>query len=182
MMMMSSTSGGKAAGPETLPDLSGAVQWLNSPPLTPEQLKGHVVLVDFWTYSCINCLRTLPYIRAWADRYKDGGFVVLGIHTPEFAFEKDPANVQQAVKELHIMYPVALDNDYAIWKAFSNQFWPADYLIDASGHIRYHHFGEGKYAETEDQIQELLKENRAQLTFNGDTKVTGDFGAEAAAR
>lgn len=178
MMMMSSTGGGKAAGPETLPDLSGAVQWLNSPPLTPEQLKGHVVLVDFWTYSCINCLRTLPYIRAWADRYKDGGFIVLGVHTPEFAFEKDPANVQQAVKELHITYPVALDNDYAIWKAFSNQFWPADYLIDATGRIRYHHFGEGKYDETEAHIQELLKENHAQLTFNGDTKVTGD-GAEA---
>jgi len=177
MMMMSSTAAGKGAGPEALPDLSGAVQWLNSQPLTRDQLKGHVVLVDFWTYSCINCLRTLPHIRAWADRYKDNGFIVLGVHTPEFAFEKDPANVQQAVKDLQITYPVPLDNDYAIWKAFSNQFWPADYLIDATGRVRFHHFGEGKY-ETEAHIQELLKESNPQLTFNGDTKVAG-AGREA---
>jgi cytochrome c biogenesis protein CcdA/thiol-disulfide isomerase/thioredoxin len=111
MMMMSSHAAGKGAGPETLPDLSGAVQWLNSAPLNRDQLKGHVVLVDFWTYSCINCLRTLPYILAWADRYKEAGFIVLGVHTPEFPFEKDPDNVKRAIKELQISYPVPLDND-----------------------------------------------------------------------
>ena len=178
MMMMSSNTGGKGAGPETLPDLSGAVQWLNSAPLNRDQLRGHVVLVDFWTYSCINCLRTLPYIRAWADRYKDAGFIVLGVHTPEFAFEKDPDNVKRAIRELHITYPVLLDNDYSIWKAFNNQFWPADYLVDATGRIRYHHFGEGKYNETETHIQELLKENNAKLTFNGGTQVSA-AGTEA---
>jgi cytochrome c biogenesis protein CcdA/thiol-disulfide isomerase/thioredoxin len=178
MMMMSSNAAGKGAGPETLPDLSGAVQWFNSAPLTRDQLKGHVVLVDFWTYSCINCLRTLPYIRAWAARYKDAGFIVLGVHTPEFAFEKDPDNVRRAIKELQITYPVPMDNDYAIWKAFHNQFWPADYLVDATGHIRYHHFGEGKYDETETHIQELLRETNAKLTFNGGTQVAG-AGTEA---
>ncbi len=178
MMMMSATGGGKSGGPETMPSLSGAALWLNSPPLTPEQLKGKVVLVDFWTYSCINCLRTLPYIRAWADRYKNDGLVVLGIHTPEFAFEKDADNVRRAVADFKITYPVALDNDYAIWKAFSNQFWPADYLADASGRVRFHHFGEGKYDETEDHIQQLLKESNARLSFDGDTKVAG-VGTEA---
>jgi cytochrome c biogenesis protein CcdA/thiol-disulfide isomerase/thioredoxin len=178
MMMMSSNTAGKGAGPQTLPDLSGAVQWLNSAPLNRDQLKGHIVLVDFWTYSCINCLRTLPYIRAWAARYKDAGFIVLGVHTPEFAFEKDPDNVRRAIKELQITYPVPLDNDYAIWKAFNNQYWPADYLVDATGRIRYHHFGEGKYNETETHIQELLTENNPKLTFNGDTQVSG-AGTEA---
>jgi cytochrome c biogenesis protein CcdA/thiol-disulfide isomerase/thioredoxin len=178
MMMMSSNAGAKGSGPETLPDLTGAVQWLNSAPLSRDQLKGRIVLVDFWTYSCINCLRTLPYIRAWADRYKDAGFVVIGVHTPEFPFEKDPDNVRRAIRELRITYPVPLDNDYAIWKAFNNQFWPADYLVDAAGRIRYHHFGEGKYDETEAHIQELLKENNAKLTFNGGTPVTG-AGTEA---
>jgi cytochrome c biogenesis protein CcdA/thiol-disulfide isomerase/thioredoxin len=177
-MMMSSHAAGKGAGQKTLPDLSGAVQWLNSAPLNRGQLEGHVVLVDFWTYSCINCLRTLPYIRAWANRYKDTGFIVLGLHTPEFAFEKDPDNVKRAIKELQISYPVPLDNDYAIWKAFSNQFWPADYLVDATGRVRYHHFGEGKYEETETYIQELLKESNAKLTFNGGTQVSGT-GTEA---
>jgi cytochrome c biogenesis protein CcdA/thiol-disulfide isomerase/thioredoxin len=178
MMMMSSNTAGKGAGPQTLPDLSGAVQWLNSAPLNRDQLKGHIVLVDFWTYSCINCLRTLPYIRAWAVRYKGAGFIVLGVHTPEFAFEKDPDNVRRAIKELQITYPVPLDNDYAIWKAFNNQYWPADYLVDATGRIRYHHFGEGKYNETETHIQELLTENNPKLTFNGDTQVSG-AGTEA---
>jgi len=178
MMMMSSNAAGKGSGPETMPDLSGAVEWLNSPPLNRDQLKGHVVLVDFWTYSCINCLRTLPYIRAWADRYKDAGLIVLGVHTPEFAFEKDPDNVKRAVKELQITYPVPLDNNYAIWKAFNNQFWPADYLVDATGHIRHHHFGEGKYDETEKNIQALLKENKPGLTFNGGAQVAGT-GTEA---
>ncbi len=178
MMMMSSNAATKGAGPETLPDLTGAVQWLNSAPLNRDQLKGHVVLVDFWTYSCINCLRTLPYIRAWADRYKGAGLIVLGVHTPEFAFEKDADNVKRAVKDLQITYPVLLDNDYSIWKAFHNQFWPADYLVDATGRIRFHHFGEGKYDETESHIQELLKENNTKLTFNGGTQVSA-AGTEA---
>jgi len=178
MMMMSSNAVGKGAGPETLPDLSGAVQWLNSAPLNRDRLKGHVVLIDFWTYSCINCLRTLPYVRAWADHYKDAGLIVLGVHTPEFAFEKDPNNVRRAVSELQITYPVPMDNDYAIWKEFHNQFWPADYLVDTSGRIRFHHFGEGKYDETETHIQELLKENDAKLTFRGGTEVSGT-GTEA---
>ncbi len=141
-----------------LPSLTGAVQWLNSPPLTPEQLKGKVVLVDFWTYSCINCLRSIPYVRAWAEKYKDQGLVVIGVHAPEFAFEKNIYNVQRAVTKLKIDYPVAVDNDYAIWRAFGNEYWPADYFIDAKGQIRHHFFGEGDYAESEKVIQQLLAE------------------------
>ena len=154
----------KAPAPEalpvegSLPSLAGAVQWLNSPPLTPEQLKGKVVLVDFWTYSCINCLRSIPYVRAWADKYKDQGLVVIGVHAPEFAFEKNIYNVNQAVAKLKIDYPVAIDNNYAIWRAFSNEYWPADYFIDANGKIRHHFFGEGDYAESEKVIQQLLAE------------------------
>jgi cytochrome c biogenesis protein CcdA/thiol-disulfide isomerase/thioredoxin len=178
MMMMAATASGSAAGPQTLPDLSGAVAWLNSPPLTSSQLKGHVVLVDFWTYSCINCLRSIPYVRAWAEKYKNNGLVVIGVHTPEFAFEKDADNVRRAVGELKITYPVAMDNDYKIWKAFNNSYWPADYLVDATGRIRFHHFGEGKYAESEQQIQQLLKEHDAQLAVNGLVKVNAT-GAEA---
>ena len=142
----------------SFPSLSGAESWLNSPPLTTDQLKGKVVLVDFWTYSCINCLRTLPYIRAWAEKYGDRGLVIIGVHTPEFAFEKDPANVKKAVGNLGIKYPVALDSSYTIWNAFNNDSWPAHYLIDANGKIREHHFGEGNYAETEQSIQTLLNE------------------------
>lgn len=178
MMMMSAKAAGPASGPQTLPDLSGAVAWLNSPPLNREQLKGHVVLVDFWTYSCINCLRSIPYVRAWAEKYKDAGLIVIGVHTPEFAFEKDLDNVKHAVAELKIIYPVALDNDYKIWKAFNNSFWPADYLVDVTGQIRHHHFGEGKYDETEQQIQELLKQRDGQLSVTGLVKVSAT-GAEA---
>lgn len=144
--------------PKVLARLSGAVAWINSPPLTPHNLEGKVVLVDFWTYSCINCLRTLPYVRAWYAKYKDDGFVVVGVHTPEFPFEKELLNVRNAVHRLKIAYPVAVDNDYRIWKAFRNEYWPADYLIDSSGRIRYHHFGEGEYDETEREIQKLLKQ------------------------
>ena len=178
MMMMSSTAPGAGAGPQTLPDLGGAIAWINSKPLTSGQLQGHVVLVDFWTYSCINCLRSIPYVRAWAERYKHSGLIVIGVHTPEFAFEKDEDNVKRAVSELKITYPVALDNDYKIWKAFHNSYWPADYLVDATGHIRHHHFGEGKYDETEQQIQELLKEHNPQLSVNGLVKVAAS-GTEA---
>jgi cytochrome c biogenesis protein CcdA/thiol-disulfide isomerase/thioredoxin len=140
------------------PSLSGAVQWLNSPPLTMEALKGKVVLVDFWTYSCINCLRAIPYVRAWAEKYRDQGLVVIGVHAPEFAFEKNVDNVRKAVSDLKIDYPVAIDNDYAIWRAFQNQYWPAHYFIDAQGRIRHHHFGEGDYDGSERVIQQLLAE------------------------
>ena len=125
----------------TMPPLDGAVQWLNSPPLTAQALRGKVVLIDFWTYSCVNCLRTLPYVRAWYDKYKDQGLVVIGVHAPEFAFEKDIDNVKRAVRDLKVDYPVAIDNDYAIWRAFDNRYWPAHYFVDAQGRIRHHHFG-----------------------------------------
>ncbi|MCO8313695.1 cytochrome c biogenesis protein DipZ [Pseudomonas mandelii] len=150
-----------------LPSLDGAVQWLNSPPLTAQALKGKVVLVDFWTYSCINCLRTLPYVKAWAEKYRDQGLVVIGVHTPEFAFERDVGNVTKAMKDLGITYPVAIDNDYKVWRAFKNQYWPAHYFADAQGRIRYHHFGEGKYAESERVIQQLLREAGAAKVADG---------------
>ncbi|WP_175688717.1 cytochrome c biogenesis protein DipZ [Burkholderia anthina] len=142
----------------TLPSLDGAVQWLNSPPLTAAGLRGKVVLVDFWTYSCINCLRTLPYTTAWARKYAPYGLVVIGVHAPEFAFERDIGNVKKAVHDLGIDYPVAIDNRYAIWRAFGNEYWPAHYFIDAQGRIRHHHFGEGEYAQSERAIQSLLAE------------------------
>jgi len=142
----------------TMPELNGAVLWLNSPPLTRAALRGKVVLVDFWTYSCINCLRALPYTEAWAQKYKDHGLVVIGVHAPEFAFEKVPDNVKRAVHDLGVTYPVALDNNLTIWQAFNNEYWPAHYFIDAQGRIRHHHFGEGEYTESERVIQQLLRE------------------------
>jgi cytochrome c biogenesis protein CcdA/thiol-disulfide isomerase/thioredoxin len=161
------------------PSLSGAVEWLNSKPLTPDALKGKVVLIDFWTYSCINCLRSIPYVRAWAEKYKDQGLVVIGIHSPEFAFEKNVANVRKAVSDLKVDYPVAIDNDFAIWRAFRNQYWPAHYFIDASGNIRHHHFGEGDYEGSERVIKKLLAE--AGRTNVADKMVTvSASGAEAA--
>jgi cytochrome c biogenesis protein CcdA/thiol-disulfide isomerase/thioredoxin len=163
----------------SLPSLAGAVEWLNSPPLTPEQLKGKVVLVDFWTYSCINCLRSIPYVRAWADKYRDQGLVVIGVHAPEFAFEKNIGNVKQAVAKLKIDYPVAVDNDYAIWRAFNNEYWPADYFIDANGKIRHHFFGEGDYAESEKVIQQLLAE-AGKGNLPADMVSVSATGAEAA--
>ena len=141
-----------------LPSLDGIVQWFNTPPLTREQLRGKVVVIDFWTYSCINCLRSLPYVKAWAERYGPDGLVVIGVHAPEFAFERDPANVQRAIQQLGIPYPVALDNDYAVWRAFDNHYWPAHYFVDAEGRVRYHHFGEGDYAQSERVIRALLTE------------------------
>ncbi|MGO7182089.1 cytochrome c biogenesis protein DipZ [Rhizobium brockwellii] len=146
------------------PSLDGAVEWLNSEPLTTEQLRGKVVLVDFWTYSCINCIRTIPYVRAWAEKYADQGLVVIGVHAPEFAFEKKIDNVKRAIGDFQIGYPVAIDNDYSIWRAFENSYWPAAYLIDAKGQIRYHHFGEGNYSRTEKAIQDLLREAGSQTT------------------
>jgi len=162
-----------------MPELNGAVGWLNSPALSTKSLRGKVVVIDFWTYSCINCLRALPYVEGWAAKYKDAGLVVIGVHTPEFAFEKERSNVEKAVRDLHITYPVAIDSDYKIWEAFNNQYWPAHYFIDGKGRIRAHHFGEGNYAESERVIQELLKENGATSLAEGVLNVTGT-GAEAA--
>jgi thiol-disulfide isomerase/thioredoxin len=142
----------------TLPSLAGAIEWLNTQPLTMTELRGKVVLVEFWTYTCINWRRTLPYVRAWADKYKDQGLIVIGVHTPEFGFEKDLGNVRHAVNEIGITFPVAVDSDYAIWGAFRNQYWPALYFVDAQGRIRHHHFGEGDYEQSEVVIQRLLAE------------------------
>jgi thiol-disulfide isomerase/thioredoxin len=160
--------------------LSGATGWINSKPLTAKELKGKVVLVDFWTYSCINCLRSLPYIRAWADKYKDSGLVVIGVHTPEFDFEKEQPNVQKAVQKFGITYPVALDNKHAIWDAFYNASWPAHYFIDAKGKVRFEHFGEGNYDQSERWIQKLLEE-RAASPMPGSTVSVQAQGVEAAA-
>jgi cytochrome c biogenesis protein CcdA/thiol-disulfide isomerase/thioredoxin len=162
-----------------MPELSGAIAWLNSPPLTREQLRGKVVVIDFWTYSCINCLRALPYTEGWYAKYKDAGLVVIGVHTPEFAFEKERSNVEQAVHDLKISYPVAIDSNYKIWQAFNNEYWPAHYFIDGKGRIRHHHFGEGEYDESERVIQELLRENGAKSLADGTINVTAN-GAEAA--
>jgi thiol-disulfide isomerase/thioredoxin len=141
---------------QQMPSLTGATDWLNSPPLSTEDLRGRVVLVDFWTYTCINWLRTLPYRRAWADRYSDHGLVLIGVHTPEFSFERDIDNVRRAVADMDVTYPVAVDSDYAIWQAFDNHYWPALYLADAQGQIRHHHFGEGAYDRSETILRELL--------------------------
>jgi hypothetical protein len=141
-----------------LPGFTGATTWLNSPPLTPQALRGKVVLVDFLTYTCINWQRTQPYVRAWAARYKDQGLVVIGVHTPEFGFEKNLDNIRPGLERFRVDYPVAIDSDYAIWQAFSNHYWPAVYIADANGRIRYHQFGEGEYERTEAVIQQLLRE------------------------
>ncbi len=142
----------------TLPPLDGLGPWFNSPPLTREQLKGKVVVIDFWTYSCINCLRSLPYIKAWDAKYRKDGLVIIGVHAPEFAFEREPANVAKAIKDLGVTYPVALDNRYVLWNALKNNYWPAHYFVDAQGRVRYHHFGEGEYAMSERVIRQLLAE------------------------
>jgi cytochrome c biogenesis protein CcdA/thiol-disulfide isomerase/thioredoxin len=163
-----------------LPSLAGAVGWLNSPPLSADALKGKVVLIDFWTYSCINCLRAIPYVKGWAEKYKDQGLVVIGVHAPEFAFEKDADNVRKAVADLKIQYPVAIDGNYAIWRAFDNQYWPAHYFIDAQGRIRHHHFGEGDYEGSEQVIQQLLAEAGRADVSGGHISVNAT-GAEAAA-
>jgi cytochrome c biogenesis protein CcdA/thiol-disulfide isomerase/thioredoxin len=163
-----------------LPPLSGATEWLNTPPLTTEGLRGKVVLIDFWTYSCINCLRAIPYVRAWAEKYRDQGLVVIGVHSPEFAFEKNVDNVRRAVRDLKIEYPVAIDNAYAIWLAFGNQYWPAHYFIDTEGRIRHHHFGEGDYEESEAAIRALLAEAGKGEMAGGYVNVNAG-GVEAAA-
>ncbi|BDB18857.1 hypothetical protein cym2001_22220 [Pseudomonas sp. CYM-20-01] len=144
-----------------MPSLGGAVEWLNSAELTRESLKGKVVLVDFWTYDCINCQHTLPYVKAWAKKYAQDGLVVIGVHTPEYGYERIIGNVKDQVRKLGITYPVAIDNNYAIWRSFDNQYWPAHYLIDAKGQVRYTHFGEGRYEAQEQMIQTLLNEAKA---------------------
>ena len=162
------------------PSLSGATGWLNSQPLTPEELRGKVVLVDFWTYTCINWQRTQPYVRAWAEKYKDQGLVVIGVHTPEFEFEKNVDNIRPALKRFRVEYPVAIDSDYGIWKAFRNNYWPAVYIVDASGNIRFHHFGEGEYERTEAVIQELLRQ-AGKSGIGGDRVRVDAQGSEVAA-
>lgn len=162
-----------------LASLSGATAWLNSAPIGPDQLRGKVVVIDFWTYSCINCLRTIPHVRALADRYRDKGLVVIGVHTPEFAFERDLGNVRKAVRDLGVTWPVAVDNDRAIWRAFSNQYWPAQYFIDARGVVRGSHFGEGEEEKTEKLIQGLLAEAGARGVPTGVLPVRGGGLGEA---
>jgi len=163
-----------------LPSLGGATEWVNSQPLTAAGVRGKVVLVDFWTYTCINWLRSFPYVRAWAEKYKDQGLVVIGVHTPEFRIEKDIGNVRRAVEERKIGFPVAIDSDYAIWQAFDNEYWPALYIIDAQGRIRHHQFGEGGYEKSERIIQQLLREAGATGVGEGLAAVEGG-GIEAAA-
>ena len=175
---MNGPSSGNAAPGPALAKISGASAWINSTPLTPASLRGKVVLVDFWTYSCINCLRTLPFVKAWYAKYKDSGLVIIGVHTPEFPFEKDEANVRKAVKELGITYPVAMDNDYGIWRNFNNEYWPADYFIDANGHIRHHEFGEGNYEDSENWIRTLLQEANHRPLPDSATNVAA-IGTEA---
>ena len=162
-----------------LAGFDGATRWLNSEPLTPHGLRGRVVLVDFWTYTCVNWLRTLPYRRAWAAKYADAGLTVVGVHTPEFGFEHDLHNVTAQTRDLGVEYPVAVDNDYTIWRAFDNHFWPALYLADVEGRVRYHHFGEGEYDESERVIQQLLKENGSTSLSAGTINVSAT-GVEAA--
>ncbi|WP_263355427.1 redoxin domain-containing protein [Acidicapsa acidisoli] len=162
-----------------MPDLDGAIGWLNSVPLSRQSLRGKVVLVNFWTYTCINSLRPLPYVKNWASKYQHAGFVVIGVHTPEFSFEHEPMNVENAVRTLNITFPVAIDSKSRIWQSFNNEAWPAQYLVDAKGQIRYHHFGEGDYGEIERVIQELLKENGATGVASGTASVSG-VGIEAA--
>jgi cytochrome c biogenesis protein CcdA/thiol-disulfide isomerase/thioredoxin len=173
-------AGGSSSSAATTADVSGATAWINAQPLTLASLHGKVVLIDFWTYSCINCLRTLPYIKAWNEKYKDAGLVIIGVHTPEFSFEKDESNVRKAVRDLGIPYPVAMDNDYRIWRSFNNEYWPADYFIDATGKVRFHHFGEGGYDESEGWIRSLLEEANHKPLPGSATQIAAT-GAEAAA-
>ncbi|RDV00952.1 cytochrome c biogenesis protein DipZ [Trinickia dinghuensis] len=164
----------------SLPPLDGAGAWLNSPPLTSRDLRGKVVVVGFWTYSCINCLRTLPYLKAWESRYAKDGLVVIGVHTPEFGFEHDVANVKRAAGDLGLRYPIAIDSGYRVWNAFGNQYWPAFYIADAQGRIRYHHFGEGDYGTAEDVIRQLLAQRNSAMPARDHARVEAT-GAQAAA-
>jgi thiol-disulfide isomerase/thioredoxin len=184
MTASAADAGSAAAAPlpieGDLPSLGGATEWLNSPPLTAAGLRGKVVVVEFWTYSCINWLRTMPYVRAWAEKYKAQGLVVIGVHAPEFDFEKNIGNVRRAAREMKDDFPIAVDSDHAIWRAFDNEYWPALYFVDAKGRIRHHHFGEGDYDRSERVIQELLSEAGAGTVARDLVAVDGK-GAEAAA-
>ena len=184
MTMQAKPSSGEANAElpveDLMPSLAGAQEWLNSPPLSLEALKGKVVLVDFWTYSCINCLRSIPYVRAWAEKYKDHGLVVIGVHAPEFAFERNVANVKTALGTFKIGYPVAIDNEYKIWRSFENEYWPAHYFIDGNGKVRHHHFGEGEYDESEEIIQKMLRDAGNKDVPGGLVTVNAS-GAQAAA-
>jgi hypothetical protein len=166
--------------PQEINSLDSAAQWLNSEPLTAEGLRGKVVLVQFWTYTCINWIRTLPYVRAWWERYRPDGLVVVGVHAPEFPFERNLDNVREAAGDMRVEYPIVIDNDYAIWSAFSNRYWPALYFVDAEGAIRHHHFGEGEYESSERVLQQLLTEAGAEDVGSEVVTVVGD-GVEAAA-
>jgi len=161
--------------PYKAPALKGLKAWINSEALNLEDLKGKVVLIDFWTYSCINCIRTLPHVTEWHEKYKDDGLVIIGIHTPEFAFEKNLANVKQAVEEYNINYPVALDNDYETWRSYDNRYWPAHYFIDKNGQVRHTHFGEGSYSESEEIIRYLLSEGRENMDFEAEVSKESDL-------
>jgi thiol-disulfide isomerase/thioredoxin len=165
--------------PAGMPDLRGAVGWLNSGALSAKSLRGKVVLVNFWTYTCINSIRPMPYVKSWAAKYKDAGLVVVGVHTPEFSFEHERSNVEWATRTFHIGFPVAIDSDYSIWQAFHNEAWPAQYIVDGKGQIRYRHYGEGEYVEMERVIQKLLKENGAD-GFDESTVTGSGTGIEAA--
>jgi thiol-disulfide isomerase/thioredoxin len=164
--------------PASMPDLGGAVGWLNSSPLNAKALRGKVVLINFWTYTCINSLRPMPYVKSWAAKYKDAGLVVIGVHTPEFSFEHERPNVEWATRTFNISFPVAIDSDYNIWQAFHNEAWPARYIMDGKGQIRYRHYGEGEYALMERVIQKLLKENGA-AGFDENTGFVSGTGVEA---
>jgi thiol-disulfide isomerase/thioredoxin len=164
--------------PASMPDLVGAVGWLNSGPLNTKALRGKIVLVNFWTYTCINSLRPMPYVKSWAAKYKDEGLVVIGVHTPEFSFEHERPNVQWATRTFNISFPVAIDSDYNVWQAFYNEAWPAQYIVDGKGQIRYRHYGEGEYAQMERVIQKLLKENGA-AGFDENTVSVSGTGVEA---
>jgi cytochrome c biogenesis protein CcdA/thiol-disulfide isomerase/thioredoxin len=161
------------------PEVRGITDWINTEPLTIRELRGKVVLIDFWTYSCINCLRTLPHLKAWDRAYRKDGLVIIGVHAPEFAFERVPGNVRTAVRKLGIEYPVALDNDYDTWTAYANQYWPAKYLIDRTGRVRFFHFGEGEYDQTETEIRRYLGENGAAKTKLPDPTPTGPLTPES---
>jgi thiol-disulfide isomerase/thioredoxin len=163
-----------------MPGFDGASEWINSDPLTPAGLRGGVVVVQFWTYTCINWLRTLPYIRAWYEKYRDDGVIVIGVHTPEFGVEHDLDHIHRAVRDMRIEYPVAVDSDYRIWDAFANRYWPAAYFVDAEGSIRAHQFGEGRYEESEGVIRQLLTLSGRQPAGSGTVTVVGE-GAEAPA-
>ncbi|MFM0073846.1 thioredoxin family protein [Paraburkholderia sediminicola] len=165
--LVASPTASAAAGPvanqldnnAAAPEFAGIDKWLNSDPLTMQRLRGKVVLVDFWTYTCINCIHVLPYVKTWNQKYKDQGLAVVGVHTPEYPFERSTDNVKTAIKRFGITFPVAQDNNYATWRAYDNQYWPAFYLVDKKGHVAYTHFGEGDYEQTEAKIKALLAEN-----------------------